>query len=289
MIFLSYTKLLCTVITALSFSFLEVSDNSKVAVWSFDGDIEYLRGKHIPLFVVALIVLLFLWLPYTALLLFEQCIQKIGNYWIRKWMLKLKLFLDAYFGPFRGEHHYWVGVLLVARVVLLLVFGLNSTNDPSVNLLAVITVAVLLLIHFPNNTHKIVNPNGAGKHTRFWGGSYYKKWYLSLLESSFILNLAMLAAGTWYVISAKGNQTAVVYASVGITFCQFIGMITYHGYNRLKKLWGKWKERVQELQNVNQADHEFTPDQPASPERDQWPPYRPMNQCREPLLEDEDN
>ena len=289
LIFLSYTKLLRTVITALSFSFLEVSDNSKVAVWSFDGDIEYLRGKHIPLFVVALIVLLFLWLPYTVLLLFEQCIQKIGNYWIRKWMLKLKLFLDAYFGPFRGEHHYWVGVLLVARVVLLLVFGLNSTNDPSVNLLAVITVAVLLLIHLPYNTHKIVNPNGAGKHTRFWGGSYYKKWYLSLLESSFILNLAMLAAGTWYVLSARGNQTAVVFISVSITICQFIGIITYHGYNRLKKLWGKWKERVQELQNVNQADHESTPDQPASPERDQWPPYRPMNQCREPLLEDEDN
>ena len=59
-------------------------------------------------------------------------------------MLKLKPFLDAYFGPFRGEHRYWVGVLLVARGVLLLVFGLNSTNDPSVNLLAVNTVAVLL-------------------------------------------------------------------------------------------------------------------------------------------------
>ena len=289
LIFLSYTKLLRTVITALSFSFLEVSDNSTIAVWSFDGNIEYLSGKHIPLFIVALAVLFFLWLPYTVLLLFEQCIQKIGNYWVRKWMLRIKPFLDAYFGPFKGEQRYWVGVLLVARVVLLLVFGLNSTNDPSVNLLAVITVAVLLLIHFPCNTHKIVNPNGAGKHIRFWGGSYYRKWYLSLLESSFILNLAMLATGSLYVLAAEGNQTVVIYTSVSITFCQFIVIIIFHGYNQFTKmLWSKWKKKIGELQ-INQADYEPIPDQPVGLRSDQWPPYQPMNQCREPLLEDEDN
>ena len=259
-------------------------------MWSFDGNTEYLSGKHIPLFVVALAVLLFLWLPYTALLLFEQCIQKISNYWVRKWMLRLKPFLDAYFGPFRGKHRYWVGVLLVARAVLLLVFGLNSTNDPSVNLLAVITVAVLLLIHLPYDTHKIVYPNGAGKHIRFWGGSYYKKWYLSLLESSFILNLGMLATGSLYVLAAEGNQTVVVYTSVIITFCQFIVIIIFHGYNQFTKmLRSKWKQKIGELQSIDRADYEPIPDQPVGLGRDQWPPYEPMNQCREPLLEDEDN
>ena len=289
LILLSYTKLLRTVITALSLSFLDISDNSRVAVWSFDGNIEYLSGKHIPLFVVALTVLLFLWLPYTTLLLFEQCIQKISNSGVRKGMLRLKPFLDAYFGPFRSEHRYRVGVLLVAQAVLLLVFGLNSTNDPSVNLLAVITVAVLLLIHLPYDIHKIVYPNCAGKCIRSWGGSYYCKWYLSLLEGSFILNLLMLAAGTWYVLSAKGNQTATLYTSVGITFCHFIGIIVFHSYNQLKKWWGKGKQTIGELRNVNRADYQSITDQPVGHGRDQWPPYQPMNQCREPLLEDEDN
>ena len=289
LIFLSYAKLLRTVITAVSFSFLEVSDNSRVAVWSFDGNTEYLSGKHIPLFVVALVVLLFLWLPYTVLLLFEQCIQKISNYWIRKWMLRLKPFLDAYFGPFRGEHRYWVGVLLVARAVLLLVFGLNSTNDPSVNLLAITTVAVLLLIHLPYDTHKIVYLNGAGKHIRFWGGSYYHKWYLSLLENSFILNLLMLATGSLYVLAAEGDQTVVVYTSVSITFCQFIVIIIFHGYNQFTKmLRSQWKQ-IRELQSIDRADYEPIPDQPVGLGKDQWPPYQPMNQCREPLLEDEDD
>ena len=289
LIFLSYTKLLRTVITALSFSFLEVSDNSTIAVWSLDGNIEYLSGKHIPLFVVALTVLLFLWLPYTALLLFEQCIQKISNYWVRKWMLKLKPFLDAYFGPFRGEHRYRVGVLLVARAVLLLVFGLNSTNNYGINLLTVITVAVLLLINIPYDTHLMVHPSVAGKCLWFWGGSYYHKWYLSLLESSFILNLAMLAAGTWYGVSAGSNQTAVVYASVGITFCQFVGMIIFHGYNQFKKLLSRWEQKAKQLESINRSEYESIEDEPVSLKRDEWPQYQPMNQCREPLLEDEDS
>ena len=284
LIFLSYSKLLYMIIAALSLSFRKVSDNSTVAVWSFDENIEYLSGKHIPLFVVALVVLLFFWLPYTALLLFEQCIQKISNYRIRRWMLRLKPFLDAYFGPLKGEHRYWFGVLLVARAVLLLVFCF--TNDPSINLLAVITVAVLLLIHLPYDNHMMVHPNGASKCIRFWGGSYYRKPYLSLLETSFLLNLVMLAAGSWYVRSAEGSQRAVVYTFVSITFCQFIGILILHGYNQLKK-W--WHGRKQKLQPVSRADYEPIPDQPAGLEEDHEPPYRPMSQCRETLLEDEDN
>ena len=284
LILLSYSKLLYTIIAALSLSFQKVSDNSTVAVWSFDGNIEYLSGKHIPLFLVALVVLLFLWLPYTALLLFQQCIQKIGNYRIRRWMLRLKPFLDAYFGPLMGEHRYWFGVLLIARAVLLLVFCF--TNHPSVNLLAVITVTILLLTHLPYDNHMMVHPNGASKSIRFWGGSYYRKPYLSLLETSFLLNLVMLAAGSWYVRSAEGSQRDVVYTFVGITFCQFIGIIILRSYNQLKK-W--WHGRKRKLQLVSRADYEHIPDLPVDLEEDQWSPYRPMNQCRETLLEDEDN
>ena len=284
LILLSYSKLLYVIITALSLSFLKVSDNSTVAVWSFDENIEYLSGKHIPLFLAAIVVLLFLWLPYTTLLLFEQCIQKIGNYRIRKWMLRLKPFLDAYFGPLKGEHRYWFGVLLIARALLLLVFCF--TNNPNVNLLATITVAVLLLVHLPYDTHMTVHPNGASKYIRFWGGSYYRKSYLSLLETSFLLNLVMLAAGSWYVLKAESGQRAVVYIFVGITFCQSIGIIILHGYNQIKK-W--WSERKKNLQQVNRADYETIPDQSSGLETDQWAQYRPMNQCREPLLEDEDN
>ena len=67
-------------------------------------------------------------------------------------MLRLKPFFDAYFGPLRGNHRYWIGVLLVARGILLLVFGpLTSANDPSMNLLAVIIVVYCFYVMYTNN------------------------------------------------------------------------------------------------------------------------------------------
>ena len=288
LILLSYAKLFRTIVSALTFTYLEFPDGSKTAVWSIDGNIQYLSPKHIPLFLFAVGVFLFLWLPFTVLLLFEQCFQRIGTYTVRKWMLRLKPFFDAYFGPLRGNYRYWIGVLLVARGILLLVFGpLNSANDPSVNLLAVNTVTVLLLMYTSNLPYGRMDMDG-GNHFRFWIGSCYKKWYLSLLESSFLCNLAILSA----ITLAIGKQAAVVYTSVGITFCQFIGLVIYQTYVIIRRSWERGGAREERQlgevggAQVNREDYEPINEQLR---RERWPPeaqYRRMDQCREPLLEE---
>ena len=288
LILLSYTKLLRTIVSALTFTYLEFPDGSKTAVWSFDGNVQYLSPKHIPLFLVALGVLLFLWLPFIVLLLFEQCFQRIGIYTVRKWMLRLKPFFDAYFGPLRGNHRYWIGVLLVARGILLLVFGpLNSANDPSMNLLAVVTVVLVLLMYTSNLPYGRMDMDG-GNHFKFWIGSCYKKWYLSLLESSFQCNLAILSA----ITLATGKQAAVVYTLVGITFCQFIGMVLYQAYVIIRRSWERGGARDERQlgevggAQVNREDYESINEHHRS---ERWPPqaqYRRMDQCREPLLEE---
>ena len=48
---LSYSKLFRTIITALSFTMLSTTHGSK-AVWSADGNLDYLGPEHAPLFVV---------------------------------------------------------------------------------------------------------------------------------------------------------------------------------------------------------------------------------------------
>jgi len=101
---LSYAKLLRTIITAPSFTFLEYSNDTKLAVWTFVGDITYLSPTHIPLFLVALGFLRFLWLPYTVILLFRQCLQQATNYRVLQWIARLKPFFDAYHGPFKDKH-----------------------------------------------------------------------------------------------------------------------------------------------------------------------------------------
>ena len=285
LILLSYAKLFRTIVSALTFTYLEFPDGSKTAVWSIDGNIQYLGPKHIPLLLFAVGVLLFLWLPFTVLLLFEQCFQRIGAYTVRKWMLRLKPFFDAYFGPLRGNYRYWIGVLLVARGILLLVFGpLNFTDSPSVNLLAVIIVVLLLVMYTNNLPHGHTDMDG-GNHFRFWIGSCYKKWYLSLLESSFLCNLAILSA----ITLAIGKQTAVVYTSVGIAFCQFIGMVIYQAYVMIRRSWerGGAREEVQLGEvggaQVNREDYEPINEHHM---RERWPPEARYDQCREPQLEE---
>ena len=58
---LSYAKLLNVLIAALSFTFLNYPDGSDVAVWLYNGNIGYLKGKHIPLLMAALLVII---IPY---------------------------------------------------------------------------------------------------------------------------------------------------------------------------------------------------------------------------------
>ena len=91
---LSYAKLQRTVITAFSFTYLHNyhKDGTSLAVWLYDGNVPFLQGKHMALFLMALVLTVFFILPFTLLLLFA------------KWV-KMKLFplLDAYQAPYKNK------------------------------------------------------------------------------------------------------------------------------------------------------------------------------------------
>ena len=55
---LSYAKLQQTVITAFSFTYLQnyYGDGRSLAIWLYDGNVPFLQGKHIGLFLMALVV-----------------------------------------------------------------------------------------------------------------------------------------------------------------------------------------------------------------------------------------
>ena len=203
---LSYAKLLRSIITIFSFTTLEYPDNITANVWSFDGNRQYLSSKHTPLFLFALITLLLLWLPYTAVLLSAQWLRTQTHHRRLRW---LKPILDAYYGPFKDKHHYWVGVLLVVRGVLFVFFASFFALEDNVNLLLTI-VSSFSLAALP--------------------ASVYKNVWLSTLENSFFLNLGVLAAGTLYIRVVGGNQEALVTTSFGIAFLEFCVITIFHSY-----------------------------------------------------------
>ena len=216
----SYTKFLRTLIAAIHITHLEYP-TYKRSVWLYDANINYVSGKHVALFLIALLVFIFLFLPYTLLLLFGQWLQAMSHWRLFSWVNRLKPFMDSYHAPYKAKHRYWPGLLLVLRFVLLLVFALNFQQDPSINLLAILVgVGVLQL-------------------WAWISGGVYTKWYLDVLEGLFALNLIILVGATYHINQSEGNQLAAGYISVSLAFVTFIGILTYHIFQQLRqtKLW----------------------------------------------------
>ena len=222
---LSYAKLLQATITIISSTTLEYPDGSIRRVWLYDGNVDYLKGKHIPLFLSALLVLLVLSLPYTVLLLFIQWLQQKTKYRALFWIGKFKPLFDSYTGPYKDKHRYWTGILLLIRAVLFLIFSVNVFGDPAINLF-VITLVVFCLHAFL---------------LLFTKGKIYKKWYCNALECIFLLNLGFLSSGTLYCRLTNGNQAALTYTSAGIAFAIFSVVVVIHTLTRLQQYqFAKW-------------------------------------------------
>lgn len=276
---LSYTKLLRTIIAVFSVTVIQYPDGSQTVVWAHDGNVEYLSWLHAPLFAVAVVFLLFLWLPYTCLLLTGQCLLRMNRpFAVTRLMIKLKPILDSYFGPFQDGHRYWVGALLMARSTLFLTFAFNSTNEPSINLLALSLVLMVVIMY----TGII--------------GQVYRYRYLALLEVSFLFNAMILTLGAFYSELASGNQAALVYTSVGVAFLEFLAIVVIHGFLACRRRG--YKEMVSKTQV------EFYPESSTQSKESQHLQYRsssvapvftnefpfpaPLQQdtrLREPLLE----
>ena len=225
LILLSYAKLLRTIITSLGFSILDYPQGTRV-VWSFDGNVPYFGAVHSILFLVALAALLILWLPYTTVLLTLQCLRRKAYLKPLRWINRWKPFFDAYFGQLKPKHQYWVGLLLLVRVFLLVLFAGTSAVAPGINIIAIAITCILMLAYTSLN------------------GLVYKKWYLSFLENSFLVNLSVLAAGTLYMQAQDNPNSPVMYTvSIAIAFFKFLGIVFYHIWDRMRMSYKTYKRR----------------------------------------------
>ena len=207
---LSYAKLLHTIIAAMSVTYLDYPNGSTVAVWLFDGNIGYLKEKHIPLFVTAIAFFVFLLFPYTLLLFLGQWLPTYSC------LGKIKPFLDAYYTPYTSGHRYWTGLLLLARCSLFLSFVI--LGNVSISLLATSSIIIGLFT------------------LTFLAGRVFKNPYIGALEGSFLLNLGILATTTYHINLTGGNQAAATFTSIGIAFVTFIGIVIYHIFLQIKDM-----------------------------------------------------
>ena len=230
---LSYSKILKTIITALNSTQVLVSSADNVSdqivperVWTYDGNIEYLKGKHVALFTVALLLLLFLFLPYTLLLTFGQCIRSMSvrKRWVSQ-VIRSTVFvsiMDAYHAPYKRRHRYWTGFMLLMRCVLFLaIASFNRDSGISTNMYITTLVIITILI------------------VKILATKIYNHLYLDLLELWFHLNLLVLSSTLCYLLTNSTSSDSVLCkctsASFSIIFITFFGILSYHAYLQLQK------------------------------------------------------
>ena len=227
---LSYTKILKTIIISLNFTEVfrcSVNDTSDqlmpYKVWLHDGNIEYLKGKHIPLFAVSVAVLVFLFLPYTLILMFGQCIRSMPTQ--RRGVLRcirstaFISIMDAYHAPYKRKHRYWTGLMLLTRCVLFLAF---ATSDNRLLMNMYITTSILFGI-LTLKTFVV-----------------YKNFQINILETCFLLNIAILSTTTLLLLENDGSNSGgtickCTSASISVSVTMFIGILAYHAYLRINK------------------------------------------------------
>ena len=233
LILLSYTKLLRTIIASLSFTKLQYSDGSYELVWLIDASVSFFSGKHIPLFITALVIA-FVGITYTFVLFGWQRLVYCPNRGPLRWIIgntKVIAFIDAYHNPYNKDHRYWIGLLLLVRVALYLVSAVNVLGDPRINLLS-ITLAIVFLVFFQRTVERKCK------------NSIQKSTLNEMFETVSVLNLAGLTIATFFITEDKDSQNVVAYISTGIAFTTFLAILVYHMYQFvLKRLFQNIADR----------------------------------------------
>ncbi|XP_064396942.1 uncharacterized protein LOC135343850 [Halichondria panicea] len=211
-ILLSYMKLLRTIVSALSPAVLhQFNPPDKKWVWLMDGNVDYLEPKHSILFGVALLMLLFLWLPYTFALLFVRCLYRFPC--ATRFMPNLKPFIDFYTGPLKVKHHYWVGLTLLGRVVLAITAIVFQTVSPSLSI-SVLCIMSSIFCAFVVNV--------------------YKNTLVAFLELLFLFNIISLGIAFLSFVEDESRVRSSCISSF-VCLLLFIAIVCYHVYLTLRK------------------------------------------------------
>ena len=220
LVLLSYTTILRILITAFSFTTFTGSQGYHSVVWLADGNIQYFEPKHAVLFLVALLVLLLLGVPYTVTLTAAPWIQRSRFKRVSSLCNRFKPLFDAYMGPYKDRYHYWTGILLLVRVVLIVLFSsianTNTVAGPQLN---------LLLLILSLSTLTTLTP--------------YKTRLLNGLELFYLVLLLIFSTCNLYISSiGAGDKSRVnIYiVLVMICFLVFFGICVGHIWYRVKNV-----------------------------------------------------
>ena len=217
LIYLSYSKLLRSVIDVFTYSTVHLPTGN-IYVWFYDGNVEYLHGKHIIIFVAAMVTCTLFLLPYTFTLTFIPIIEKYSEHnrlfdYLHKKANQFKPMNDAHYAPYKGEWRWWLGARLWLVVAMYGLSPVFSSDKPSLLLSIQATVVILFML-----VQAGVKPFGqslqfSDKCNR--RTNMYNQFYNSL-DLFYLLNYIVLALSMSYILDQSSDQTQPIVVCVGV-------------------------------------------------------------------------
>ena len=275
LIHLSFSKLLNTVVNILTYSTIKVGnpDNVKIqesTVWYFDGNVTYLTGGHIALFILAILTLLLFIIPYTIVLLGVQFAlkYKLVNYF--------KPLLDSYQGPYKDKWRLWFGArLCVLEAMYVIYSGLRGLD-----------IGLMLLLH----SFVLLGFLFLQIHIK-----PFRSALINTLDTFFMVNYAILAISGAYLYPENESLSLCIAAGmlVGVAFLTFWGIVFYRFFVffRMNDCARKLLERKAEM--VSHNDYQVVPEGDGPPRRSTYggsvartkSELTQSHELREPVLE----
>ena len=231
LVLLSYSKIIRTIIIALQFTVIYYPDRSQKLVWLYDANVPYFSASQIPRFLIATMVTIVGTL-YTTLLLFGQLFDRCSQHRLMKWTTHKYYihFMKAHHAPLSDQHRYWIGVLLLARLIhyLISAFSSDMVVVLSAGVIPLVLLVYKLLVHF---LHPHVSKLLHLRHTQETPKQtlvIYNSLELDVLETTFLVNLVALALARFYVGEIIWNQQVLAYVSMALSLVTLVVIVLYH-------------------------------------------------------------
>ena len=223
MILASYTYLLRNTIEILSFTVLRYPGGRQEVVWLPDASVKYFQGKHIPLGLTAIAVVM-VGLIYTTLLFSWQWLQLTPNIRMLRWIknTKLSLFMEAYHAPYKPKYRYWTGLLLFVRVVHSIAVTISANPNHVLLATGILTAFVIIIKAYLNDR-------------------IYKSWVLDYLECTCYVHLLLLTLAAFYSPENDKLHQTTASISISVTFILFICTLLYHIHRTLSRSISRYK------------------------------------------------
>ena len=216
--YFSFAKLLLTSIDIFTPVVIH-TPHGQYIVWFTDGNIPYWRDNgHLALCGVAFLTMFFLLLPFLLFTTFGSLILRCR--FLRRFLLYVRPFVDAYQGPYRNHWKCWFGVRVWLLVYMYGCFaGLRGQRPVLMLLLQLLPLLFFTLLQ-----------------TYF---KPYRNTLVNLVDLSILLNLILVFIIKLFFISINEEAQSWPYleALITVVMLTFFAIVGYH----VKKLAGRMR------------------------------------------------